>query len=364
MKVLAIEPYGARSHVAFLEGLAAASRHEWQLEVWPPRFWKWRMGTAALGARDLVAAGDHDVLFVSDYLNLAELRAILPPGKRDIPVVMYFHENQLTYPLREGERRDVHHGLSNVHGVLAADHALFNSDFHRRAFVEGAGALLGRAPDLDLGWVAGAIAERSSVLPLGSNLEARGARSLAADEDLVIAWNHRWEYDKAPEVLVQVATELEARGFGFQLVLLGERFRKRPAALDELEARFAHRIAFSGFADSRAEYLAWLDRSHVQFSSARHEFFGLSTLEGLRRGLLPVLPDDLAYPELLPDELRRHPHLYPRSAEDPGVQAAADALVATAELLRAGAAPATAAWTERFRWSALGPRYDTVLESL
>ncbi|MDF1799099.1 MAG: DUF3524 domain-containing protein [Planctomycetota bacterium] len=364
MKVLAIEPYGARSHVAFLEGLAEASRHDWQLEVWPARYWKWRMGTAALGARDLVAAGDHDVLFVSDFLNLAALRAILPPGRRDVPVVMYFHENQLTYPLRKGERRDIHHGLTNVHGALAADHVLFNSAFHRRAFVAATDALLRRAPDLDLGWVRGAIDQRSTVLPIGTDIEVGEGRSLAEGEDLVIAWNHRWEYDKAPEVLVQVVAELESRGLGFQLVLLGERFRERPAALGQLESRFAHRIAFSGFADSRAEYLAWLDRSHVLFSAARHEFFGLSTLEGLRRGLLPVLPDDLAYPELLPAELRRAPHLYPRSAEDPGVQAAADALLATADLLRGQRAPTFAASTEPFHWSLLGPRYDAVLESL
>ena len=363
MKVLAIEPYGARSHVAFLEGLAAASRHDWTLEVWPPRYWKWRMRTAALGVRDRVLEARPDLLFVSDFLNLAELRAVLPPGLRDLPAVVYFHENQLTYPLRTGERRDVHHGLTNVHAALAADHALFNSAYHRRAFVDATRDLLERSPDLDLAWVADELEARSSVLPLGSDLPAGEPRRLTRGEPPVLVWNHRWEYDKAPERFADLVDELASRGTDFRLVLLGERFREVPGALARLERDHSDRILHSGFAASRDDYLAWLDRGHLVVSTAWHEFFGLSTLEALRRGLLPILPDDLAYPELLPPEHRDAPWLYPRPEGADGVTAAADAVQAAAELLRANEAPDLTAPTSSLRWEHLAPRYDALLEA-
>ena len=46
--VLAMEPYAAPSHMAFLRGLQAHSQHRWELLTLPPRKWKWRMRTSAL----------------------------------------------------------------------------------------------------------------------------------------------------------------------------------------------------------------------------------------------------------------------------------------------------------------------------
>ena len=48
------------------------------------------------------------------------IRALLPPGPREVPMVTYFHENQLTYPLQGDERRDVHFALSHLHSILAS----------------------------------------------------------------------------------------------------------------------------------------------------------------------------------------------------------------------------------------------------
>lgn len=364
----------------------------------PARHWTWRMRTAALGLVERVVDEDPDLLFVSDFLNLAELRALLPPGRRDLPAVLYLHENQLTYPLRAGQRRDVHHGLTNLHAALAAERVLFNSAYHRDGFLAAAADLLGRAPDLDLTWAPGAVAARSDVLPLGCDLGPGAPRALGADEPPVLAWTHRWEYDKAPERLLALTRELVARGVDHRLLLLGERFRDVPAALVALEDEGADRIVHSGFAPSRAAYLELLDGAHLAVSTARHEFFGLATLEALRRGLLPVLPDDLAYPELLPEAHREAPWLYPREAEgepasltapgganapptrrrpgggtvagesgsssDPGgVLAAADAVEAATARLRAGTAPDLVSPTLALAWDRLAPRYDAVLEA-
>ncbi|MGI6302736.1 MAG: tRNA-queuosine alpha-mannosyltransferase domain-containing protein [Verrucomicrobiota bacterium] len=47
----------------------------------PPRKWKWRMRTSALHfAAALAERPRPDLLFVTDYLNLAEMKALLPGG--------------------------------------------------------------------------------------------------------------------------------------------------------------------------------------------------------------------------------------------------------------------------------------------
>ena len=171
------------------------------------------------------------------------------------------------------------------------------------------------------------------------------------------------EQDLLADGFADLVDELASRGTDFRLVLLGERFREVPGALARLERDHSDRILHSGFAASRDDYLAWLDRGHLVVSTARHEFFGLSTLEALRRDLLPILPDDLAYPELLPPEHRDAPWLYPRPEGADGVTAAADAVQAAAELLRANEAPDLTAPTSSLRWEHLAPRYDALLEA-
>ena len=121
MRILALEPYAALSHRLFLEELAEASSHDFQVELLPPRKWKWRMRTSSLHwARWMASvAGANscpwDLLLVSDFVNLAELMALLPPHLRHLPSVIYFHENQLTYPNQNGgDQRDLHFAFTNL----------------------------------------------------------------------------------------------------------------------------------------------------------------------------------------------------------------------------------------------------------
>ncbi len=325
------------------------------------------MRTSALGMVHHVTQQRPDVLFVSDFVNLAELRALLPPDLRSIPTVSYFHESQLTYPIQEGERRDVHHGMTNMHSVLCADHSLFNSAYHRDHFLGAAKQLLARAPDMDLSVWHDQLVARSSVLGLGTNLPDAAPRALSPGEAPILVWNHRWEYDKSPAAFAAILGELKRRGVPFQLVLLGERFRSTPPALAEIEDRFASQILYSGFAETKAAYAKQLLRGHILLSTARHEFFGLATLEGIRCGLLPVLPDDLAYPELLPEALRGPPFLYPRVGDDDGVLAAADSICSVVELMRgaglSGRVYALAEFVRQFTWSELAPRFDAIFEA-
>lgn len=359
MRILAAEPYAAPSHLLFLEGLAAHSAHELEIATVPARRWKWRMRTASLHFARLVERdGPWDLLFASDYLNLAETLALLSPGRRDLPAVVYFHENQLTYPLQAGEARDVHHGLTHVHAMLAARYSLFNSRYHRESFLAAAEELLALVPDVDTAGIAGTLRQRSAVLPLGTDVPA--GRPAARSDAPVVLWPHRWEYDKDPGAFLASLAELEREDVPFRLRLAGQRFRERPAELDELERRFADRLVPGGYVD-REQHLASLAECHVVASTARHEFFGLGTLEAIRSGLVPVLPRDLAYPELLPPEERTADRfLYERE------RGAAPALARAIAAVRAGAwqdeRRALIDHTDGFAWERLAPRFDAVFE--
>ena len=57
-----------------------------------------------------------------------------------------------------------------------------------------------------------------------------------------------------------------------------------------------------GYLDDRASYLACLHQSDVVVSTALHEFQGLSILEAMACGCVPLAPNRLVYPELLPEQ--------------------------------------------------------------
>ncbi len=118
MKVLALEPWYGGSHKAFLNGLMKHSRHDFNAVTMTARFWKWRMhGGAVTMARkveELARKGDlPDVIFASDMLNLPAFLALARRFMTDVPVVLYMHENQLTYPLPEGSERDFTYAYIN-----------------------------------------------------------------------------------------------------------------------------------------------------------------------------------------------------------------------------------------------------------
>lgn len=361
LRVLALEPYAALSHVRFLEGLRACSRHAIEIATLPARGWKWRMRTAALHFAEPVARGAHDVLLVSDYLNLAELVALLPPGRRDVRALVYFHENQLTYPLQDGERRDHHYALTHVYALLAAERALFNSAWHRDSFLAALEQLLAHVPDVDVTQLPARIRARSAVLPLGTDVPAGAPRPAGAEREPLVVWNHRFEYDKNPDGLVAAVEHALEHGPRFRLRLLGQRFRSEPPAFGRLRALLGARLEDHGFVPDRAAYLGALGGGDVVLSTAWHEFFGLGTLEAIRAGLVPVLPRDLAYPELLPEAEREASRfLYDRG------EGAGPALVRALEAVRRGGwseeRRALVAYTDRFAWDALAPRYDRAIE--
>jgi glycosyltransferase involved in cell wall biosynthesis len=308
MRILAIEPYYGGSHRSFLDGWRWHSRHAFDLLTMPARKWKWRMRGAAVELADQVRRmeGGWDAVFASDFLDLAAFAGMLPQRAARVPLVAYFHENQLTYPVQVEDERDYQFGFTNLTTCLAADRVLFNSRYNRDSFLAAAQDLLGRMPDEVPEWAPQRVRERSEVIPVGVDFSViDAARDAPAERTgpLRVLWNHRWEHDKGPEAFFRVLFDLADTGCPFELAVVGEQFRAAPSVFAEARARLADRIVLWGYRESREDYARVLAGCDVVVSTARHEFFGVAVVEAVYAGCFPLLPNRLSYPGLLPEAL-------------------------------------------------------------
>jgi glycosyltransferase involved in cell wall biosynthesis len=108
----------------------------------------------------------------------------------------------------------------------------------------------------------------------------------------------RWEYDKNPQQFCDAIFELERQGMEFRLSVLGQTSPEVPACFENLRSGLNDRIDHWGFLDQRSDYQQMLQQADLVISTAWHEFFGISILEAVDAGCIPILPDRLAYPEI------------------------------------------------------------------
>jgi glycosyltransferase involved in cell wall biosynthesis len=123
-----------------------------------------------------------------------------------------------------------------------------------------------------------------------------------------------------------------------------------------LERLFPH-IIHSGFADEEM-YRRLLWEASVVVSTARHEFFGVSTVEAIYCDSFPILPNALSYPELIPDAL--HPHcLY---GNDDELVALLSRVLLQPESVKKITSN-LAKEVSRYDWSKIARLYDEVIDS-
>lgn len=357
---LFLEPFFGGSHRDFAEGLKAASCHRIDLMTMSARFWRWRMGGAALHfVRRLPDLSAYDGIIASSLMSLCDLKA-LAPGPCP-PMLAYFHENQLTYPVSPGESRDVPSAWIHVTTALAAERVLFNSRYHQEAFFDALPGLVRRMPDYRPGWVSEAIRRKASVLYPGCRFPARREPLIpwSAEQPPLVVWNHRWEHDKDPEAFFQTLDVLVDRGIPFRLALLGQRFQRVPDAFPIARERYGSRMVQYGFVPSRKAYLNWLKRGTVVVSSAVQENFGIAVVEAVRCGCIPILPKRLSYPELIPPSFHRD-CLYEDATD---FVEKLSALVIEPSRFESMREPLSEAM-ERFSWERCISGYDRILDEL
>ena len=88
---------------------------------------------------------EYDLVWASSFLELTVLQSLIP-SLASVPSVLYFHENQLAYPVRKefAHERDTHFGFSQMVSALAATRCAFNSEYNLESFCSEAEALLRR----------------------------------------------------------------------------------------------------------------------------------------------------------------------------------------------------------------------------
>ncbi len=306
MNILLIEPYDGGSHAYLWNGLTYHLPCDVTRLGLPARKWKWRMRGAALHwshTSTLWKASDYDLLIASSFLNLSEFLG-MNPQLADVPTLLYFHENQLAYPVVHHDDRDFHFPLIQISSALAATTVAFNSCFHRDEFLDLVDPFLARFPDYQPREVAHQLREKSIILPvpiredefLGVGID-RGAPPL-------ILWNHRWEHDKQPEEFFGAIRQLAAEQIPFRLAVVGETFRDCPSVFHEAQKQLDPYIVQWGYVENRKEYIELLQHSDIVVSTARQEYFGISIMEAVWAGARPVVPDRLVYPELYPEAYR------------------------------------------------------------
>lgn len=365
MKFLFLEPFFGGSHRQFAQGWVRHSHHTIELATLPARFWKWRMRGAALAFTQQVDhLADYDGLITSGLMSLSDFKA-LADGVCP-PALVYFHENQLTYPLAPGETMDYQYGFTNITTALAAQRVLFNSESHKSAFLNALPDFIKMMPDCRPNWVVDAISAKSQVLYPGCDFEdgpqteeaspLSGSQSQTAP---LIIWNHRWEFDKQPDLFFSTLEQVAARGYDFRLALLGERFNTIPEVFATAQQCFGHRIVQYGYAASRQDYVDWLRQGDLVISTACQENFGIAVVEAIRHGCWPLLPNRLSYPEIIPRQFHSQV-LY--SDNDQLVDKVCHCLTHLNSLAYARRELTDA--MDRFAWANIIEKYDQALDDI
>lgn len=365
LHVVVVDGWLSGSHQAWAEGWAQRSNHRVTVLGMHGAHWRWRLqGGAVTLAQQYLAhvakAGRPDVVIVAETIDISAFAGLCRHELGGVPLVAWFHENQLTYPTTGNQRRDPWPAWVNWRSALAADAVVLNSKYHRDDFAEAIPRLMARAPDESHDELYLDVIAKMSVLPVGADLATLVAAAASAPAKSpaspLILWNHRWDEDKDPRSFIGSLGRLAADGLAFRVALLGEdRHYVGEARADALKL-LGDRVEISGYLPTD-EYRAVLAEADICVSTAQHEFFGLSTVEAIAAGAIPVLPRRLSYPEILGEAGERY--LYEEHRPTRRIRAVLDDFDTWAK-----GRDELAQTMLRFDWATVAPQYDQFVEQL
>lgn len=375
MRILLLSAYDALSHRYWREGLVSQLDHiDWVVLSLPPRFFRFRVrGNPLSWVADQreVLEDDYDLVIATSLVDISTLRGLIP-SLANTPLWVYCHENQFAYPPSADKRHEVQHELEAkmvfLYALMSADAVSFNSRWNRQTAIEGIKKLMAQLPEKMAPSLLEQLQRKSDVLPVpllpchsapchsapgSTRAPSQGAQPLR------LLWNHRWEYDKGPDLLLAFVQLLGEQPDHYQLNIVGQQFRRQPEAFAQIKAHVQASDNLTmgrwGFVESRADYLEVMTNCDIVLSTALHDFQGVAVLEAAQYGLIPLLPDALVYPEIFADQYRY------TVADDDRVTAQN----MLARLLQWGQTrlPA-AADVSRFEWSKLRPAYQAQIDRL
>ena len=179
-----------------------------------------------------------------------------------------------------------------------------------------------------------------------------------------IVWAARWEHDKNPELFFESLRILKTKKIEFRVSVMGEQFRQVPDVFNLARQEFSDRIDLWGYQEDRNDYESALLEADVFVSTADHEFFGFSVLEGAAAGAFPLVPEKLAYPETLELDAGNEDFYYKGGAEE-----LAERLAGLSEKVRGnnlwdGDPDRAIRVVEKFFWKTKAPLLDEELKRI
>ncbi|TNC79465.1 MAG: DUF3524 domain-containing protein [Oleiphilus sp.] len=306
MNILLLSPYDAKSHQYWRNALVDQfPEHHWVVKSMAPRHFAWRVRGNSLSyafEEQKSMAQAHDLVIATSMTDLSALRGMCP-RLTSIPTLVYFHENQFAYPESDKAFSSIEPRILNLYTALSADHIAFNSQYNKDSFLQGAQQLLNKLPDHAPRECLMQIERQSEVLPVPlPEITATGQKR--RDAPLSIVWNHRWEYDKGPDILLACVRQLAAHSQPFRIHIVGQQFRSQPEGFSQIKALLGDRLGHWGHIQEQQDYQRLLLQCDVVLSTAIHDFQGIAVLEAVAAGCIPLVPDRLAYTELFPSRFR------------------------------------------------------------
>ena len=356
-RILLLSGYDAASHRRWREQLIdLLPDFRWASLALPPRFFRWRIRGAPLSwLNEPLLQEPWDLIIATSMVDLATLRG-LHPRLANTPCLLYMHENQFAFPVSSGQNASADPQMVNLYSAMSADCVVFNSGWNRDSFLDGVDSLCRKLPDRVPEGLIETLRDKSRVIPVPIEDRLFADRPSLVDRTCPhLLWNHRWEYDKGPDRLLKFLQVLEQRSVTFRLSVVGEGFRSYPKAFDRIREQFDPCIEHWGFLKGREDYDHLLRQADIVVSTALHDFQGLSMLEAMASGCVPLAPDRLAYQEYVPELCRYDSHEQDAERE---AEAAADSLEG---MLEKGA---SACPPEGWRASSLAGDYQFLFQQL
>ena len=361
LNVLLLEPYYGGSHKAWVDGYRQTSKHHILKQTLPAQAWKWRMQGGAVTLARLFNESDTkpDVVLASDMMDLSIFRSLTRRQTHDVPFAMYFHENQLTYPQNSRQSHGWRYGFINYVSAMSADALYFNSQFHMDAFFDALPRMLKHFYDYNELETVDELRVRASVLPLGLDLDRFNVHKPQHKVTIppLIVWNHRWEEDKNPKLFLRTLYRLIEVGIDFRVAIVGENVRHSTPEFEQAQQRLGQRLVQFGYMKTFADYARLLWQADYVVSTANQEFFGGAVAEAIYCECVPLLPNRLNYPYLLP-----------RTAYDACLYRSDDKLFPLLRSHLQGKHTVDVATLRnhiaQYDWKVMSPRYDAALAQL
>ncbi|HFD12679.1 MAG TPA: DUF3524 domain-containing protein [Crenotrichaceae bacterium] len=359
MKVLLLSAYDVTSHRYWRKGMVDhLPSIDWQQLSLPARHFNWRIRGNPLSwasSEHERLSADYDAILATSMVDLATLKGLVAKLSAT-PAIVYFHENQFAYPPGLQHNR-IEPQMVTLYSGLAAQQLVFNSAYNRSTYLGGVKQLLAKMPDCVPKGIVNQLSDKSIIIPVPIQ-RSKQPGQIQLTKPFTLVWNHRWEYDKAPERLYAALTRLKARGIEFRIHVIGQQFRQSPEVFTQIKNQFDKNIGVFGFIEDRKDYLQVLSESHLVISTAIHEFQGLAVMEAVAHGCIPVVPNRLSYPEFFEQQ-----YCYPSEMDNPDLEATGlcDKIEYWLRYFQDGHSPPLPDMTS-LSWNHLTSRYNALLK--